>query len=137
MQPSPAMKKYFPSRRVWLRTLVLLGGLFYTFTGAGLLFAPEWFFSNVGTFPPFNRHYMGDLGSFLLPLGVGLLIATRDPLRHRSLILVTAIGSLLHAINHVYDAILLGAEITHWLTNTLPLLIYGIALTFVVIERRR
>ena len=120
-----------------MRTLVLLGGLLYVFIGAGLLFAPEWFFSNVGTFPPFNRHYMGDLGSFLLPLGIGLLIAARDPLRHRSLILVAAIGSLLHAINHVYDAILLGAGIAHWLLDTLPLLIYGIALTFVVIERRR
>ena len=31
--------------------LVLLGGLFYTFTGAGLLFAPEWFFSNCGHIP--------------------------------------------------------------------------------------
>jgi hypothetical protein len=59
--------------------VVGLAGVAYLLTGIALLFAPAWFFLAIGHFLPFNRHYEGDLGSFLLPLGIGLLVAARDP----------------------------------------------------------
>src|SRR5712691_8523067 len=91
--------------------VVGLAGLAYLLTGIALLFAPVWFFQTIGHFPPFNRHYEGDLGSFLLPLGVGLLVAARAPLKHIWVIRVAALGSLLHAGNHMYDAVVGAAAI--------------------------
>jgi hypothetical protein len=85
--------------------VVGLAGAAYLLTGIALLFAPAWFFLAIGHFLPFNRHYEGDLGSFLLPLGIGLLVAARDPARNIWVIRVAALGSLLHVCNHIYDAL--------------------------------
>jgi len=35
-------------------------GLFYLLVTLTMFLNPAWFFENVGHFPPFNRHYMGD-----------------------------------------------------------------------------
>lgn len=87
------------------RALIALAGLADTLAGIALLLAPEWFFSAVGHFPPFNRHYLGDTGSFLLPIGVGLLVAARDPIRYRPILLLGLLASWLHTLNHAYDAL--------------------------------
>ena len=55
----------------FVRAILITAGIFYTFTGLALLLAPTWFFDTIGNFPPFNRHYMGDLGAFLLPWAWG------------------------------------------------------------------
>ncbi len=91
------------SRLAWTRALVAFSGIFYLLTGLTQLIAPVWFYDNIGTLPPFNRHYIGDLGSFLLPLGIGLLVAAKNPRAHRLLVGVAALGGLLHTVNHLYD----------------------------------
>ena len=108
--------------------MVAIGGLFYALTGLALLLAPEWFFQNVGNFPPFNRHYAGDLGTFTLALGAGLLLASRDPARHRLLIGVAAAASVLHSLNHAYDDARSDSPATRLLVDTLPLFIFGLLL---------
>jgi hypothetical protein len=55
------------------QAFVALIGPGHLLTGLALLFAAEWFYANVGTFPPFDRHYAGDLGAYQLAFGVGLL----------------------------------------------------------------
>ena len=85
--------------------VVAAAGAFYTSTGVALLVAPRWFFENVGDFPPYNRHYAGDAGTFILPLGVVLLFAAARPWRHRWVIAIAAAVSTLHAGNHAYDAV--------------------------------
>ncbi|MBC7810707.1 MAG: hypothetical protein H7175_06145 [Burkholderiales bacterium] len=112
----------------FIRGAVAVGGSFYLLTGIALLFAPQWFFDNVGTFPPFNRHYAGDLGSYLLPLGIVLLLAVRHPAQHRSLIGFAAAGTFVHALNHVYEDIQLGSAFPVWFAATIPLLVYGLVL---------
>ena len=111
-----------PTAVIWL---VFIAGLFYLLSGLALLALPQWFYANVGTFPPFNRHYAGDLGAFLLPIGIGLLLAARDPRRHRLLIGVVAAGNILHALNHLFDAILGQESLAHWLQDTVPLVLFG------------
>jgi hypothetical protein len=111
-----------------IQVIVAIGGVFYALTGLALLFAPEWFFQNIGNFPPFNRHYAGDLGTFTLALGAGLLLASRDPVRHRLLIGVAAAGSVLHSLNHAYDDARGDAPATRLLVDTLPLFIFGLLL---------
>jgi hypothetical protein len=114
------------SRFSALQAILVLAGTLYTFSGAALLFAPAWFFTNIGPFPPFNRHYAGDLGAFLLPLGVGLFLSARQPTRHRLFIGAAAAASLLHALNHAYDAFIDGATLTHWLSDAAPLLLFAV-----------
>ena len=106
-------------------------GLFYLLTGLALLFLPTWFFTYIGNFPPYNRHYMGDAGAFILPLGIGLLLAARQPAAFRSAILISAIGSLIHALNHAYDDWLAHSPLLHWFSETIPLLIFAGILFFI------
>jgi hypothetical protein len=116
-----------PSRTA--QALVTIGGLFFILVALALLLVPQWFFDTIGHFPPFNRHYMGDLGAFLLPLGAGLLYAARDPARYRLLIAIVAAGSVLHVLNHLYDALVVGPfSVEHLLTDALPLAIAAILL---------
>jgi hypothetical protein len=111
--------------------VVAASGAFYTLTGLALLFAPEWFFENIGHFPPFNRHFIGDIGAFLIPLGLGLLLAARAPRRHRLLIGVAALGSVIHLLNHLYDDALGNAwSLEHFLRETLPLALVAAALAW-------
>lgn len=115
----------------WMRLPVWVTGAGYLAAGATLIGAPAWFFAHVGPFEMFNRHYMADLGSFLLPLGFGLLVAARDPAAHRSLIRVAAAGGLLHGLNHAYDAVADGAGVSRWLADVLPVLAAGAVLVWV------
>lgn len=112
----------------FVRAALVAGGLLYLITGLALLFAPQWFFDNVGTYPPFNRHYAGDVGSFLLPLGVALVWASRNPAQHRSLIAFAAAGSAVHAANHLVDDLVLPAP---ELDITTPLILIVFALMLV------
>lgn len=97
MRPSAAPLRF-------AQVVVLLNGLTYLAVGAALLLAPEWFFANIGNFPPFNRHYAGDLGSFQLALGAVLLYAVRSPAAHASVVAVAALGGTMHTFNHAVDA---------------------------------
>lgn len=110
----------------WIRFLLLVAGLNYVLTGLSLLVAPTWFFENIGTFGLFNRHYLGDLGAFLLPIGIGLLVAARQHRQHYLLIAVVATGNIIHASNHIYDAILGQEALAHWLSDTLPLVLFAV-----------
>jgi hypothetical protein len=120
----------------FVRATLVAGGVFYLLSGLGLLLIPQWFYENIGNYPPFNRHYAGDVGAFLLPLGIALLWAARNPSAHASLIGYAAAGSLLHALNHLYDD--LTAQVAPGnLAVSLPLLIFAIVLVaaYVVVLR--
>jgi hypothetical protein len=112
----------------FVRAALVAGGFFYLLSGLGLLFAPEWFFENVGNYPPFNRHYSGDLGAFLLPLGVALLWAARSPAQHRGLIAFAVAGSLLHAGNHLYDDLAGRLPPGGWLLSSVGTFIFAAVL---------
>ena len=100
-----------------IRLATFVAGLYYLVAAIGLIVTPGWFFEHVGHFPPFNRHYMGDAGSFLLPLAAGLMIASRDPVRNRPLIAVGAAASLVHMLNHLYDAVFENLMHAGWLVD--------------------
>ncbi|HEY7124693.1 MAG TPA: hypothetical protein VH540_12130 [Ktedonobacterales bacterium] len=116
--------------------VVALAGVFYTLTALALLFAPVWFFQHIGTYGLYNRHYEGDLGAFLLALGLALLVAARDPARHRLLVWAAALGSLFHALNHLYDSLLVLAWPGDWLMTTIPLLVFSLLLVWVALRAR-
>jgi hypothetical protein len=112
-----------------VRALGAVGGLVYVAVGAALLLAPEWFYATIGTFPPYNRHYEGDVGSFVLPLGIALVAAARSPRpATRWLYGTGAAASALHALNHAYDAMVSAAHPGHWAVDVLPLVLLAVAL---------
>jgi hypothetical protein len=113
------------------QAVVAIAGAIHLLTGLAMLLAPQWFFSAIGTFPPYNRHYTGDLGAFQLALGVGLLIAARAPARQRLLLASVAAGNLVHTLNHAYDALISRAPLGYWLADSVPLLVMTLALIFV------
>ena len=87
------------------RGVIAVVGLLDIAAALALLVAPEWFYTTVAEFPPFNRHYAGDAGAFLLGIGLALVLAARDPRRYVALLLIGVAVSWLHAINHLYDAL--------------------------------
>lgn len=90
----------------YIQVATFSAGLIHLLTALTMFTVPYWFFENVGQFPPFNRHYMGDLAAFILPLAIGLLVAARDPVRHRMVIAIAAAANLIHTFNHAYDAVI-------------------------------
>jgi hypothetical protein len=87
------------------RGVIAFVGLLDIGAALALLVVPEWFYTTVAEFPPFNRHYAGDAGAFLLGIGLALVLAARDPRRYVALLLIGVTVSWLHAINHLYDAV--------------------------------
>lgn len=120
-----------------LQILVAALGVVNTATGLALLFVPQWFFENIGNYPPFNRHYQGDLGAFVIASGIGLLWAARNPQKYRALIGIALVSSALHLINHVYDDLLMGASIQQMISGVITVA-FGtllLALAFFLAQR--
>ena len=113
------------------QVVVAIAGITHLLVGLAMLLAPMWFFTTIGTFPPFNRHYTGDMGAFQLALGAGLLLAARAPAQYRLLIGIAAAGNALHMLNHAYDALISRASLGFWLADTGPMLVLTLALLLV------
>jgi hypothetical protein len=85
-------------------------------------------------FPPYHATYQRMLGALLLALGLGLLLALRDPARNAGVYAVIglAVGSLTAAI--VYALVANEADPVHWFTQV-PLLA-GVSVSLVVTYTR-
>ena len=127
------MNRVSPFRFAFVRAALTAGGVFYALTGLLLIFAPVWFYDNIGTFPPYNRHYAGDTGTFVLAIGVMMLVAARQPAHHRGVILLAVIASWLHGANHLYDDFITQAGLVSPVLSSLPLLIFAGVLTIAYI----
>ena len=109
------------------RAIIVLLGLGNALAGLTLLFAPQWFFTNIAPFEPFNRHFMGDIGAFNLPIGVGMIYAAFQP-RHHALIALGLAANAVHTLNHLYDSLWPLHDLEHFLRDGLPLLLSTLAL---------
>lgn len=101
-------------------------GLAYAASGVALILFPTWFLENVGRFEPYNRHYMGDAGAFVLAIGVGIWLIRRDPWAHKIMFIAGLVATQLHALNHLYDGVMGHAELEHWLKDTVPNVLAGV-----------
>ena len=112
------------------RILTALVGLGNVVAGLALLFAPQWFFATIAPFDPFNRHFLGDIGAFSLPIGVGLLYAAYSPGKHFPLLVLGLWASAIHAINHLYDDVIVERSLEHFLRDGLPIALAALALAW-------
>jgi hypothetical protein len=88
-------------------------------------------------FPPYHATYQRMLGALLLALGLGLLLALRDPARNAGVYAVIglAVGSLTAAI--VYGLLVDGADPVHWFTQVPLLAVVSITLVVTYTRLRR
>src|SRR3954466_5901780 len=87
-----------------------LGVVFCFVTGVWAFAAPANFYRNVATFEPYNRHFLHDVGSFSIGLGVVLLLAL---LHYDALVVAlggSAVAGVLHEISHIVDRDLGGRD---------------------------
>ncbi len=94
---------------------------------------------HIGPYPPFNGHYEGDLGTLLMPMGIAMVIAARNPAQHRLLFGFVVAGSVLHAVNHLLDELVLSPSTSQPLTGSIPLAIFAAILAaayFAGVSRR-
>jgi len=90
---------------------------------------PDWFL-----FAPYHRTYERLLGTIFGSLGIGLLLALRDPARNAGVFAVVGLtaGSLGAAT--IYSLVFDGAAASHWFTTVL--LLAGISVALVVTYTR-
>lgn len=88
-------------------------------------------------YPPYHASYQRMLGALLVGLGLGLLLALRDPVRNAGVYAVIglAVGSLMAAI--VYTLLVDGADPVHWVVQVPILLAVSVALVVTYTRLRR
>jgi hypothetical protein len=64
---------------------------------------PGTFFEQVGPFGARNDHYLGDVATFYLALGVVLIVAARRPSWRIPVLALALIQYALHTLNHLID----------------------------------
>src|SRR5919106_6267239 len=86
-----------------LRIVMLAIGLFHVLLGGWQFLAPASFFEHVGRYGAENTHYVGDVGSFTLAIGIALLLAVGRPSWRGPILYLPAIWYALHTVNHLFD----------------------------------
>jgi hypothetical protein len=124
------------TRPDFAQVIIGIAGVLHLAASLFLLLAPYSFFMLIAHFPPYNRHDAGDLGAFQLPLGLGLLLAAREPFRYRVVVLIAAVANLLHAINHIYEGLIIPTTLVYWIADVSPLVVMGVALMVVYLRSR-
>lgn len=86
-----------------LRGIVVALGVFHLVLGGLQLFAPDFFFDEIGRYGSENLHYVGDVGAFTAAYGIALLVAANRPSWWAPLFALGAAWYALHAFNHAFD----------------------------------
>ena len=86
-----------------MRVLVIAAGALHLASGLFMALAPRAFYDQVGTFPPFNAHYLRDLATWYVAFGVALLLAVRRPAWQLPLLALAVLQYALHVVNHLVD----------------------------------
>ena len=68
-----------------------------------LFFFPHSFYTTLGAFGPYSRHYERDVATFYLAFALGAWVATRRPSWRVPVVAMTALQYGIHAINHAID----------------------------------
>jgi hypothetical protein len=109
------------------RAIVGLLGLALVGTGLWAMLAPESFYASVAVYPPYNRHFIHDIGAFNLGLGatLGFALVLGDALLVA--LAGNAVGALAHFVSHVVDRDLGGQASDPLVFGIVALLLVGLA----------
>lgn len=86
-----------------MRILLIVFAVTQTLVGLLLWLTPDFFHDEIGPYGPRNEHYMADLATFYIALGIVGFVAVRR-LSWRVPILAFAVAAYtLHSLNHIVD----------------------------------
>jgi hypothetical protein len=113
------------TRLHYLRIALIVFGLIFTFAiyPLGLVWPSGW------TWGQGHSHYLMMIIGVYATLGIFLLIASKDPLRHTSLIWFTVWSSVVHAVIMAFQSFADSGERGHLLGDVPALLLVAIVLT--------
>ena len=100
-----------------------LAGLFHAGSGIWAFAAPRSFYDTVATFPPFNGHFLADIGAFLIGIGVVLLASLVWSDARFVVLLGGTVAAVFHWMSHVRDHDLGGAGSDPWLLGAVAVLL--------------
>jgi hypothetical protein len=97
-----------------LRTILMVIAVYHLLLGAFMALAPRAFYDTFGKFPPENHHYIKDVSTFYIALGVVFFIAVRRRSWRVPVLLFTTLEYGLHALNHLLDVNKASSDFTGW-----------------------
>jgi hypothetical protein len=97
-----------------LRTILLVAAVYHLLFGAFMIFAPGAFYDSLGKFPPENDHYIKDVSTFYIALGVVLFVSVRRRSWRTPVLVFAALEYAIHAINHLVDVNDAASDFTGW-----------------------
>jgi hypothetical protein len=80
-----------------------IGAIFFLVFGAWALVAPSSFFDQLAPWPPYNEHFIHDIGVFQLGIGVALAAALSRMRGALAALAGAAVAAILHVVSHVVD----------------------------------
>ena len=97
-----------------LRTILLVAAVSQLLLGAFMALAPGAFYDSLGKFPPRNDHYIKDVSTFYIALGVVLFVSVRRRSWRTPVLVFAALEYAIHAINHLVDVGDAASDFTGW-----------------------
>jgi peptidoglycan/LPS O-acetylase OafA/YrhL len=87
----------------FIRAVTLAGAAVVIVAGAWAFLGPGSFYERVAHLPPYNRHFLHDVGAFQLGLGAALALGLAGWDGRRVALWTVAVVSVLHAASHIID----------------------------------
>jgi hypothetical protein len=75
----------------------------FAISGAWAFVAPASFYAHVAVFPPYNRHFLHDVGAFQLGIAAALTLAPTGWPARRVALAGAATAATVHAVAHALD----------------------------------
>jgi hypothetical protein len=110
----------------YVRTGLILLGIFHTANGISMLAAPDFWYNSVPGVTlsgPANHHFIADIGLAFIASGIGLLMVLRTGATAATFALAGATWPALHALLHVWE----------WISDGVPSNPQQIASDFVAV----
>ena len=97
-----------------LRTILLIAAIYHLLLGAFMFFAPGAFYDSLGKFPPKNTHYIKDVATFYIALGVVFYVSVRRRSWRTPVLVFATLEYAIHALNHLVDVGKASSDLVGW-----------------------
>src|SRR3989337_2058889 len=86
-----------------VRVAIAATFVFYVALGVWPFFSPRSFYDVLAEFPPYNPHFLRDVGAFTVGIGAGVLAALKWRGSLTANLAGASAASILHVISHIVD----------------------------------
>ena len=105
------------------RGVALAVGFVFVASGLWAFLAPQSWFDNLGNYPPYNKHFVHDLGAFQLGLGGMALLSLLWKAPLLAALAANGIAAIFHFASHVIDRDLGGRSTDPFMLGLFALLV--------------